>query len=871
MSPGLDDLFHRAVSLAPEGRSAFLDSLHLDKETRRQLESLLSHDAGATEPPLPQHIVTAANRLISELEPGGMRCGPYRLLEVIGRGGMGVVYLAERVDGEVNQKVAIKLLPMGAGEIQRERFLRERQILASLAHPNIAHMLDAGHLESGQPYLTMEYVNGKPIDQFADGFAPRQKIELFLKVCAAVEYMHRNLIIHRDLKPGNILVASDAEPKLLDFGIAKLLDVATDSTHTSLRMMTPDYASPEQVSGQGFSTATDVYSLGAVLYKLLTGMPAHQFDSNAPEAVALVIREKEPKQLSHWAPDLRGDLDIILSKALRKNPFERYGTVVQFANDLSRYLRNEPVTARPDSLLYRARKFAVRHRGGLATGLVAVLALLSGAGIAIRQATVTSRQRDRALTELRRAEATNDFSSYLLSHATPSVDKPISHSELLARGEALIDKRYSDPDLRVHLLINLADRYFENQQFTDRARVLKKAFEESRQLVDLTLRSEAVCQWASQLAETGDHKQAFQLLSEVFPPLASPDHAAVEARCRVIESIVSKNSDPWRAVRAAGRAVLLERRRGGSAIREREALMALATAYSRVLRYQEADRIFERGLMLLDAGGPDSSRETSVLLNNWSALLQDGGQVLRAAFISERAVRIARALDAKNGASLSMLATYGSALLSLGRYPEADQVITEALQKARISGSTARLVPTLYLAMESACETRNFKRGEMILAEANSALKGPSSKYLLGIVETMTARLALEKQDGETALAWSTRARATLETATPTQMSLSRALYQQARALNQLGRFQEALQVAGAATSHARVRSGGFKYTYQLGRNLLELATAHAGLGNTAQAITTLDAATENLIASAGTASRATVRAESLRRKLAQQ
>jgi tetratricopeptide (TPR) repeat protein/predicted Ser/Thr protein kinase len=271
------------------------------------------------------------------------------------------VYLAERADGEVAQQVAVKLLPHSAGAIHRERFLQERQILASLAHLNIARMLDAGHTENGQPFLAMEYVEGRPIDTFAAELGRRQKIGLFLRVCGAVSYLHQNLIVHRDLKPSNILVTSEGEPKLLDFGIAKILDLATDSTRTAIRMLTPNYASPEQVAGARVSTASDIYSLGAVLYEILTGKHAHEFDDQAPEAISEIITNREVARPSKWVPDLERDLECILLKTLRKDPQERYGTVEQFAEDLEAYLESRPVRARSGNAWYRTRKFLRRH------------------------------------------------------------------------------------------------------------------------------------------------------------------------------------------------------------------------------------------------------------------------------------------------------------------------------------------------------------------------------------------------------------------------------------------------------------------------------------------------------------------------------
>jgi serine/threonine protein kinase len=314
------------------------------------------------------------------------------LLEVIGRGGMGAVYLAERADGEVTQQVAVKLLPPGAGATQRERFLQERQILASLAHPNIARMLGAGHVENGQPFLAMEYVKGKPIDVFCAGLSIRQKVRLFLQVCAAVGYLHRNLIVHRDLKPSNILVTSEGEPRLLDFGIAKILDVATDSTVTSMRMLTPDYASPEQVMGGRISTATDIYSLGAVLYQLLAGQPAHEFEDHSPETITRVVATREVTRPSQRSPELKGDLDFIVLKALRKDPLDRYGTVEQLAEDLAAFLESRTVTARSGNAWYRVRKFLRRYWVPVIAAALVVVTLSAGSYIANRQRMIAERR-----------------------------------------------------------------------------------------------------------------------------------------------------------------------------------------------------------------------------------------------------------------------------------------------------------------------------------------------------------------------------------------------------------------------------------------------------------------------------------------------
>jgi eukaryotic-like serine/threonine-protein kinase len=301
----------------------------------------------------------------------------------------------------------------------------------------------------------------------------------------------------------------------------------------------------------------------------------------------------------------------------------------------------------------------VTARLGLAAAASVVVALVAGAAIAVLQARQSARERDHALVALRRAEATNDFSSFLLAQATPSA-KPISNAELLARGEALIEKRFAnDPDLRVHMLLTLADRYQENQQFDARARLLERAYTEPRLIADAGLRSYAACERATQFAERGDYKQAFALLDGAMPVVAAnPDAADYEAQCRVAESVAANQmNDGARAIAAGERALKLEQERRGAPGREMAPLVALANAYTAGYRYGDAQRAFARAVALLDAQGLGDTRSMAELLNNWSAMLQDAGQMLEAVPAAERAVRIASVVDTENGASLSQLST----------------------------------------------------------------------------------------------------------------------------------------------------------------------------------------------------------------------
>jgi len=313
----IEELFHEVADLSVEDRHRLLVDRDVNPATRLELEALLKFDVTCTAS-MERCVGQVAHTALSRFEAQDIQCGPYRLRDLLGRGGMGTVHLAERVDGEISQRVAVKLLRPGSDDPQsRQRFLSERQILATLSHPNIARLLDAGHREDGQPYLVMEYVEGQPIDAYCQGLDVRAKISLFLKICGAVGCLHRNLVVHRDLKPPNILVTAEGEPKLLDFGIAKMLDLATDSTVTGIRMMTPDYASPEQVEGGPVTTATDIYSLGAVLYKLLTGSSPHRFENDSAGAIAMAISTGRITSPAKLVTGLNTDLEMIVMKALR--------------------------------------------------------------------------------------------------------------------------------------------------------------------------------------------------------------------------------------------------------------------------------------------------------------------------------------------------------------------------------------------------------------------------------------------------------------------------------------------------------------------------------------------------------------------------
>ena len=343
----------------------------------------------------------------------GSRIGAYRIIGEVGSGGMGDVYLAVRDDDQYRKRVAIKLIRRGMdSEEMLARFRHERQILANLDHPFISRLLDGGTTADGRPFLVMEYVEGAPLDEWGRGDAElRERCRLFLKICEAVAYAHSRLVVHRDLKPGNILITGDGSPKLLDFGIAKLVDASAGTGRTLLlRPLTPDYASPELIRDEPITTAADVYSLGAILYELLSGVRAQRFASYTPREVERVICESEPARMSQAAGgrqrQLRGDLDAIAAMAMRKEPAARYRTVEELAADLQRYLDGAGVAARQGSVAYRARTFVRRNRVALAAGVVLAGVLIAGAAASAVEANRAAEARARA--EMERAQALED-------------------------------------------------------------------------------------------------------------------------------------------------------------------------------------------------------------------------------------------------------------------------------------------------------------------------------------------------------------------------------------------------------------------------------------------------------------------------------
>jgi serine/threonine protein kinase len=456
-------LFHQAVELSPEARAAFLDqACGEDKDLYREVDSLLAC-SGATLSVLAEPVQVTVGEMISQGREG-QRIGPYRLIRLLGRGGMGVVFLAERADGQYNRQVAIKLMNavLGSSPAMLIRFRAERQILARLEHPNIARLLDGGMTDDGQSYLVIEYVDGDPLNEYCRRVQPslNARLQLFLEICDAVEYAHRYLVIHRDLKPANILVTADGTPKLVDFGVARLLDpsiLGFSGAHTrpSERLLTPEYASPEQIRGEAITTATDVFGLGIILYELLAGRRPFEVENPDPMALARAVCEQEARPPSSIASGIPRDLDYIALMALRKEPERRYATAVQLSGDIRAFLNGLPVAARTGTFRYRSSKFVRRHKAAVAAALIFLLTLAGFSGAMA----ILARRADRARAAAQR-EA--DFLSNVFLASTPeeAAGRTVTARELLDRGAARIDRDLAgSPEMRAQLLQKIGTAY----------------------------------------------------------------------------------------------------------------------------------------------------------------------------------------------------------------------------------------------------------------------------------------------------------------------------------------------------------------------------------------------------------------------------
>ena len=714
MTPPWDELagtFLAALEVPPERRDAWLDEACASPELRSEVEAMLrAHEAALS---------FEARLLTGEPEPverTGTLVGPYRLQRLLGRGGMGEVYLAERADGQYEGVVAIKLLPGGDAREDREQRLRhERQILASLRHPGISSLLDGGVTADGRPYLVMEHVDGEPIDVYCDRhrLTLEKRLQLFARVCDAVQYAHGRLVVHRDIKPSNLLVTADGSPKLLDFGIAKLLDPETGepvvgATRTEMRLFTPLRAAPEQIRGETISTATDVYALGVLLFELLTGALPFRRSSDSWEAQRAVCEDEplrpaaalgssrgsgsgeeglllaETSAARQLAPaqlrrQLRGDLESVVVHALTKDPAARYASAGMFAEEVRRYLRGEPVLAPAQTWLYRAGKFVRRHALPVAATTLAGAALVSASLVAVVQARRAARERDLARSGERRAQAAADVLVDLFSLADPSAGPAgdeVSVRELLDRAERRA-LALADPALAARLLYDLGRIQRERTDYRAASRLLERAAKTAAARGDGLLRERIELELGIALRELGDRGRAKRLLAGVLASrqarLGASDAAVLEAsRERVL-------LEPW-----AEQLPLLTKILAGERLRRppdpiavADTLDALGGAHFRTGDVERARSSWQESLALLEGAGKGEGGQALAVLGNLAIIEKDPQ---RQETIGRR--QLAAAIAIYGAGSLPAAETWnnlGVSLASQGRLREAEEAFTAAL------------------------------------------------------------------------------------------------------------------------------------------------------------------------------------------------
>ena len=704
----MDSFLEQARALPPAERAAWLTHLTATQPALAQIvQEMLAAEALTTlRPGAPQ--VALCDPLDEAARIPGLTAdailGGYRLIREIGYGGMSSVWLAERCDGNLQREVALKLPMLGPARMHlAERFRRERDILAALTHPNIARLYDAGISSSGQPYLAMEYIEGLTLVSHCEAqrLTLRERLHLFLQVLDAVQFAHARLIVHRDLKPSNILVTPHGRVVLLDFGIAKLLSEDAPE-HTALtqlagRPFTPDYASPEQITGLPLSTATDIYSLGVLLYELLTGQHPYGTHKSSLAQLQQAIATHDPPRpsqvpVTETAAELRrstsrklssaltGDLDTVVLKALKKDPTERYNSVNAFAQDIHNHLHNLPVSARPDSRWYRLNRFVARHKAVVAAGSVALIASLAGAGVALWQMQVAAAQRDRALTLASRNFAVTELMGTLLTEAAES-RRPVTISDMLERAVKLVRADTAAPPTdRAAVLSIIATQYNSVGDDSRTIPLLEEALALLKDTPDTGLRSQLRCAYAMHLADHGERDRAIALIGQELPRLADdPENAAY---CWMYRATIAQTSnDATGALRYAAEG--LARFRAAERTTSMDGglfLSTLAFALSMNGRYAEADDYYRAALQSYARLARSLSPNTLSIRNNWAVTSSNAGVPRRALELYEETLRLAAQRDPTSSPPGYVLSNRARALSQLGRYRDANQAYQQALQ-----------------------------------------------------------------------------------------------------------------------------------------------------------------------------------------------
>ena len=711
----IDGIFDAALDLAPDEREAFLArACGNDATLRKEVDTLLdAHDRSATFLESPAVQIGAA--MLSDELPSSTyqleRAGPFRIVRELGHGGMGVVYLAEREGAEFEQHVALKLIRhAGRSDALTRRFIEERRILAKLEHPGIARFIDGGLTERGMPYLAMELAEGEPIDVYCDArqLTIDQRIVVFVAVCDAVQYAHEHLIIHRDLKPSNIVVTAAGQLKLLDFGIAKLLDPMREdgdgATQTGLVALTPDYAAPEQLRGQPVSTATDTYALCVLLYTLLAGRRPYEVCGRTPAEVERIVCEVEPVRPSatldgRTADDaerarargttadrlrrqLRGDLDLIVTKALHKEPARRYSSAAALRDDLQRFRSGLPIRARPDSAGYRLRKFAHRHRAALGAAIITLVALVTAIAFSAVQMREAERQRDAAMREIRRQRATMEVQAVLAGDSRDAEGRPLSVQQRIAIAERLLSRQFSsEPWLVAEVMVGLSGRLYDLGDRNAQRQMLMRARDIARAANAPTQLALADCVRVSSLAYDRRLDSARVALAEAQAALARPGGRTDLATAMCLDAegrLLDGEGKPDSAVAVLRRAVALAQRGDASAIRL-QTMTALGTALRGTGRSREAAAVFHAAVAGLDSAGYQGTDVLPNVVSFLTASLNELGELAAVDSVLRAAIESQAVVTGQHASGLLNF-LYGYDKLRLGLLDSADVWITRAMR-----------------------------------------------------------------------------------------------------------------------------------------------------------------------------------------------
>jgi non-specific serine/threonine protein kinase/serine/threonine-protein kinase len=721
-------LFEACMELAPGARSVWLEQHCGDQALRERILRLLhAHDSAEQRGSLEQSPVFTARRV-----------GDFDLLERIGEGAMGEVWLAEQT-APVRRRVAVKIVKAGTGS--REviaRFELERQALAMMSHPNIAHIVEAGTTDDGRPYFAMEYVPGIPVTKYCDQhrLGIDERLALFILVCEAVQHAHQKGVIHRDLKPGNLLVTEidgRPSPKVIDFGIAKAvaLDRQPSRAHTMIGHLigTPEYMSPEQaqLSPLDVDTRADVYSLGVVLHELLTGaLPFKTSDPNAtpamlvqellthdPAAPSTRMRAAapEPQQSAtnrgltsrQLAARLAGDLDWIVLKALEKDRNRRYGSPAELAADIRRHLADEPVVAGPPSTLYRMRKFAARHRLPLALAAGVFVAAIAFGAMMAWQAHQLALQRDEARFQAQRAEASSEFMSLMLEEVGPE-GRPLSPLELVDKGVQLLDRRYgADPQFAARMLLQMSRRYMDLSNTEKSGQVLVRALAIAREIDDPDLLADVECTTVRSDLDANRPELAREHLESARKALARLSHPPVvtEVDCLRAEADMAETASDFASAEANLRKaqLLLEENQNTRGLLYHAVLTDLGGVMFRTSRFREALALNELTADALDRNGRGGTMGRVIVAMNRASLLMRLGEVGNAEAAAGEATRRLQRLRGGEPATPQQAVAYGITLNRLDRHEDARKLLIAAREQARALGADFwRIVAEYHLA-----------------------------------------------------------------------------------------------------------------------------------------------------------------------------